>query len=137
MGARVYRNLGRSDHGEQRDFGETQAQARFQQHFVLARLGCLGADIFAACKRSRDGDAIAGHGTMLHHHHAVGAARQRGSGHDFERLARLNFTRERFTGANFADDEQVPGQIRRPYGKSVAHRPRHRRVIAVRGYRFG
>ncbi len=74
---------------------------------------------------------------MLHHHDGIGAARKGSSGHDFERLARLNLARERFTGANFADHEQVPGQIRGPHGKTIAHRARERGIVAVRCYRFG
>ncbi len=53
------------------------------------------------------------------------------------RLARLNFPCERFTGANFTDYEQLPGQIGGAHGKAIAHRARERRVVAIRGHRLG
>ncbi len=105
MRTRVHRNAGRTHRGEQSDFGVTQAMARFEQHFAPARLRCLGAHIVAWSQRPRDGDAVASHRAMLHHHHRIGAARQRSAGHDFERLASLNFTHVQFTGAHFADHE--------------------------------
>ncbi len=74
---------------------------------------------------------------MLYHHHRIGAARERSPGHDFQRFAGLNFSREQFTGANFADYEQLAWQVRGPHGKSIAYRTRERRIITVRGDRFG
>ena len=49
----------------------------------------------------------------------------------------LNFAREGFARPNFADHEQVPRQIRGPHGKSIAHRARDRRIIAIGAHRLG
>ena len=103
----------------------------FEQHAIRPRLRSVQAYIFIGVERARHGDAIAFHRAVLHHHHRIGAPRHGSSGHDLHCFARPNFAGETLARAYLADDRQIAWQIRSAHSKSIAHRARNGRVIAI------
>jgi hypothetical protein len=74
---------------------------------------------------------------VLDHHDGVGAAGQRSAGHDFDRLASGHFSVELLSRADFRDDEQLSGYVRRTHREAIASRTVEGRIIAIGWDGFG
>jgi hypothetical protein len=68
---------------------------------------------------------------VLDHDDGVRAWRDRGARHDFDRVTCPEHEFGMLAGADFARDPQRPGEVRGPYGESVAHGAVEGRVIPI------
>ena len=131
-GEAIDRNGRGADGREHRYMGEAQTGTAAKHGIALAGFAPGGVDEFAGLRGTVRGHTAFGDLCVLHHHHRVGAVRERGAGHDADAFAGLHRTREGFAGAYFADEPDRARHVGGANGEAIADGPVDRRVVAVR-----
>ena len=96
-----------SNSREQANFRRAKPTAAPENHVARPRLASLAHHVLEFRDRAQHAHLRPIRFRMLHHHHCVGARRQRRARHDFHRLLGREGLLHAFAGSNFSDSLEL------------------------------